>query len=173
MISIPKGAVPIGKKLHVEVAVAMYGPFIFPSEVDTRPISPILWLCFLEDDVQLCGPFQVTLPHFLTGLTNDKAQYFNVGFAKASHNYSRNCDGQYSYSFFTCDGQFTVYMSCGTLETMHCCFLCIKAEHTSKMIKEARYCLVRIEHCLSLCYFSSSHLLRGKEDIYLGNIPFL
>ena len=36
-----------GEKIHFEVGVAIYGPFIFPK--NTQPISPMLWLCLLEN----------------------------------------------------------------------------------------------------------------------------
>lgn len=131
--------------MHLEVAVTMLGPFIF-SELNARPISPILWLCFLED-VQLLKPFKVILPHFLIGLTNDKAEYYNVDFAKANHYYTLSCDGRLSYTFHPYAGLSTVNMNYGTLITTHCCYLCIKAESsvTFELIKDASYCLARIE----------------------------
>ena len=143
-LKIPQGAVRIGTSVHLEVAVTMHGPFVF-SESSARPISPILWLCFLED-VLLQKPFKVILPHFLIGLTNDKAQYYSVSFAKASHEYSLSSDSQLSYKFLTYNGyQSTINTSYGTLLTTHCCYLCIKAEHSEELIKGASYCLVRIE----------------------------
>ena len=50
-LRIPEGAVAIGKFSHLEMGAAMYGPFTFPE--NTQPISPILWLCPLEEDAQL------------------------------------------------------------------------------------------------------------------------
>ena len=58
-LKIPEGAVPTGKKIRFEIAVAMYGPFKF--EKDMQPISPILWLCF-DKGVTLNKPFHVILP---------------------------------------------------------------------------------------------------------------
>lgn len=148
--------------MHLEVAVTMHGPFEF-SKLNARPISPILWLCFLED-VLLQKPFEVILPHFLIGLTNDKAHCYSVGFAKASHNYSLSCDGQLSYNFLTCNGhQSTINMNYGMLLTTHCCYLCIKAKHSEELIKRASYCLVRIE--------STSYL--HHLEIYFAAIYFL
>ena len=71
-LRIPEGAVPLGKKIQLEAAVAMYGPFKFEKEPEL--ISPTLWLCFKEG-VTLNKPIHVILPHFLTGLTYEKAQY--------------------------------------------------------------------------------------------------
>ena len=59
-LRIPEGAVAEGEKVHLEVGVAMYGPFTFPD--NTQPISPILWLCILEEDIELKKSFQVVLP---------------------------------------------------------------------------------------------------------------
>ena len=83
-LRIPEGAVAEGEKIHFEVGVAMYGPFVFPE--NTQPISPILWLCVVEGDAQLRKPFQIVLPHYLTGLSKEKIEYHQVRFAKANHN---------------------------------------------------------------------------------------
>ena len=82
-LRIPEGAVAEGEKVHFEVGVAMYGPFIFPE--NTQPISPILWLCLLEEDVELKKPFQVILPHYLTGLNEEKMKQHKIRFVKANH----------------------------------------------------------------------------------------
>ena len=85
-LRIPEGAVAEGEKVQFEVGVAMYGPFIFPE--NTQPISPILWLC-LPEDVKLKKPFQVVLPHYLTGLSRERIQYdHQVRFTKAKHSNS-------------------------------------------------------------------------------------
>ena len=75
-LRIPEGAVAEGEKVHFEVGVAMYGPFIFPE--NSQPISPILWLCLLEEDVELKKPFQVILPHYLTGLSEEKMEQHKI-----------------------------------------------------------------------------------------------
>ena len=56
-LRIPEGAVAKGEKVHFEMGVTMYGSFIFPE--NTQPISPILWLCLLEEDTELKKPFQI------------------------------------------------------------------------------------------------------------------
>ena len=45
-ITIPKEAIQEGKKVHLEIAVALYGPFKFIGNM--QPTSPILWLCLEE-----------------------------------------------------------------------------------------------------------------------------
>ena len=144
-LRIPKGAVPDNRRIHFEFGVALYGPFIFPH--NTQPISPILWLCILEEDVVLKQPFQVILPHFLA---EDKLCYHQAGFAKASHNdVTFQDNGQMCYSFLPCGikPQF-VFSGCrgyGILSLNHCCFYCIHANQSRELAMDAGYCLVRIE----------------------------
>ena len=99
-LRIPKGAVAEGEKVHFEVGVAMYGPFIFPE--NTQPISPILWLCLSEGNAELKKPFQIVLPHYLTRLSKERIQYHQVGFAKADHRNYIFVDDQMTYRFQHC-----------------------------------------------------------------------
>ena len=163
-LRIPEGAIPVGKKIRFEIAVVMYGPFIF--EENMWPISPILWLCFKED-IPLDKPFQVILPHFLVGLTKEKALYHQVTFAKATHSEHFIEDGQLKYSFKPCTAE-PYYASSGgksygVLVTKHCCFYCLQAKHTPELVKDASYCLSRIESKLdqhrSEIYFSATFFL--------------
>ena len=137
----PIGAVPEGKKIQFEIGIAMYGPFKFVDDI--RPISPILWICPLDEVTKLNKPFQLVLPHFLSG---NKVQDHQVGFAKANHsNYEENC-----YTFYPCDTT-PIFASSGSksygiLETNHCCFYCLKANDTPEIARNARYALVRLEH---------------------------
>ena len=59
-VCIPDGAVPVRKRLHVEVGSAMYGKLSFSE--DMRPVSPILWIC-PQEEMDLLKPFKITLPH--------------------------------------------------------------------------------------------------------------
>ena len=136
----PIGTVPEGEKIQFEIGVAMYGPFKFVDDV--RPISPILWICPLDEVTKLNKPFQLVLPHFLSG---NKVQDHQVGFAKANHsNYEENC-----YTFSLCDTT-PIFASSGSksygiLETNHCCFYCLEANDTPEIARDARYTLVRSE----------------------------
>ena len=131
--------------MHFEVGVAMYGPFIFPE--NTQPISPILWLCLLEEDAELKKPFQVVLPHYLTGLSRESIEQHQVGLIKANHN---DMDNQMSYKFQHCDAKLgfasSGYRNYGVLRTKHCCFYCLQANQTPELAMDAGYCLVRIEY---------------------------
>ena len=148
-LRIPKGAVAEGEKVHFEVGVAMYGPFIFPK--NTQPISPILWLCLLEEDVELRKPFQVILPHYLTGLSRERIIYHQVTFAKAHHSNFAFVDDQIIYRFQHCVSNSQIlhassgYRNYGVLVSDHCCFYCLQANQTPELAMDAGYCLVRIE----------------------------
>ena len=166
-LRIPEGAVAEGEKVHFEVGVAMYGPFIFPK--NTQPISPILWLCLLEEDVELKKPFQVILPHYLTGLSKERIEHHQVGFAKAKHNDYTFVDNQMSYKFQNSitDPQIlhasSGYRNYGVLVSKHCCFYCLQAKETRELAMDAGYCLVRIE----------SSLIPQRNEIYFSAIFFL
>ena len=79
-LRIPEGAVAEGEKVHFEVGVAMYGPFIFPE--NTQPISPILWLHLLEKNIKLNKCMELILPHCYTGSVAPPDQ---ITFAIADH----------------------------------------------------------------------------------------
>ena len=170
-LRVPEGAVDFGKKIHFEFAVAMYGPFIFPE--NTQPISPVLWLCILEEDVELKKPFRVILPHYLTGLTNSEmVQQHHVRFAKANHNDYTWMDGQMYYRFQLCHDIKPLFAksghkSYGVLTSNHCCFYCLQGKQTPRLALDAGYMLIRIEsvlapqqyeihfcvtYCLDTCY---------------------
>ena len=160
-LKIPKGVVPVNERIHLEIAVAMYGPFKFPE--NTQPISPIIWLCF-EEKVVLNNQFQVIFPHFLLGLTKEKAKYHQITFAKANH---RDCfivDGQISYSFqpHDTDSNFASSgsRSFAVLSTNHCCFYCLQANQTKELAMDAGYCLTRIE-CFLVQQRSEVYFLAG------------
>ena len=164
-LRIPEGALAKGEKVHFEIGVAMYGPFMFPE--NTKPISPILWLCKLEESVELKKPFQVVLPHYLTGIPKERVQYHQVGFAKVNHNDYSFIDNQMTFKFqksevepiFASSG----YRNYGVLVSKHCCFYCLQAKQTKELAKDAGYCLIRTESFLTPerneLYFSVTYFL--------------
>ena len=79
-LRIPEGAVAEGEMVHFEVGVAMHGPFCRPE--NTQPISPILWLCHLEDEVKLNKSLELILPHCYAGSVMPPDQ---LTFAIADH----------------------------------------------------------------------------------------
>ena len=149
-LTIPEGAVPIGKMIHIEMAVTLYGPFIFPS--GTRPISPILWLC-PQEEIKFSSPILVTLPHFLTDLSQQELTQLGVGFAKADHHgYSAskdNCTVILEYKPCSSQPQFSYNMDkqgFGTLETKHCCLLCLTANQCPELARHAGFVFSRIDY---------------------------
>lgn len=167
-IRIPPGAVAMKEKVHLEIAVTMCGPFYYPG--NAQPISPILWLCLLNENIALKKPFEVEIPHFLTNLDKENA-YHKVGFAKANHNNYTLENDQVSYHFLPCDEdcQFVHRENSGygILRTNHCCFYCIQAEKSPELTLDTNYCLVRIRlQSLSLqvskfkVYFVAAFFLR-------------
>ena len=140
-VRFPGGSVAQGEKFQLEIGVAMYGPFKYADDV--RPISPILWLCPLDETTtKLNKQFHLILPHFLSG---DRIQNHQVGFAKANHN---NCYKN-GYTFYECKTEAiftsTGIKSYGVLETNHFCFYCLQAKNTPLIARDAGYALVRIE----------------------------
>ena len=161
-LRIPEGAVSKGEKIHFEIGVAMHGPFTFPENM--RPVSPVVWLCILGEGVDLKKPFQLILPHFLTGLSRERLRFHQIQFAKANHKDIALVDNQQMYRFNSCTSR-TLLASSGcksysVIESAHCCFYCLEANHTHEMVKEAGYCLARIEqpHEHSV-YFTAMYFL--------------
>ena len=146
-LRIPKGAVTEGEMVHFEIAVAMYGPFNFPE--GTKVISPILWLCLLEEAATLRKPVEIVLPHCLSQ-TDDVDQY-GIGFLKANHSdYEMNDSYQISYNFRPLDSvtdKMLAYREnqgyCITL-TDHFCYLCLSAPDSEVVTENTNYCLARV-----------------------------
>ena len=154
-LRIPEGAVAEGKKVHFEVAVTMYGPFNFPE--NTKLISPILWLCLLEEAAELKKPLEIVLPHYLTG----NIDQYNVGFMKANHNdYEMNDSCQMFYNFrpLISDSVLVYRKNQGYAVTVtdHLCYLCLAEKESAT--NDSNYCLARVEspHDIIFC---ASYLL--------------
>ena len=142
-----------GKSVHLEIAIAMYGPFKFPE--NTQPVSPILWLCLVENDIELKRPIEITLPHILSRLSKDKIQCQSefISFAKADHTdyiTDQEC-GQIYYQFnqihdHSSSVRFEFGLNnYGTLQTSHCCFLCIKKLKKQESIQDVGYSMARVQ----------------------------
>ena len=151
-IRIPEGAVPKGRTFHFEIGVTTYGPFNFPE--GTRPISPIVWVCIMEENVinfhQLKKKFQLILPHFLRGLNKERLRCHQVHAAKANHNDINQT--MYKFNLLECQPLFASpneYKSYGLIESNHCCFYCLQANQSPELAKDTSYYLVRIESSMS------------------------
>ena len=141
-VRFPFGAVAKGQTLQIEIGIAMYGPF---KSTSRQPISPIVWLCPLDEKAfKLNKPFQLILPHFLSGETIHNHQ---VGFAKAKHGAYMCEENRYVYRVSDAKSTFvsTGNKNFGIHETYHCCFYCIEATISPQVAKDAGYTLVRLE----------------------------
>lgn len=150
-ISIPEGAVSEGDIVHFEFGVTMFGPTmfgLFKFVGDARPISPIAWVCLLEENYKLKKPYRVILPHVLTQLSNESLQYHQVKVAKAEHKVFSDDEESKSYKFHPSGIQpifgFIGYKSYAALESIHFCFYCLEANQTLELDRNIGYCLVRV-----------------------------
>lgn len=164
---IPDGVVSKGEKIHFELGITMLGPFKFYE--NARPISPIVWLCLLEEEYQLMAPFKLALPHYLT---SNKFEHHKVQFAKAEHKECIAKDEPIQYSFHLCGFQPALDdKKRAILSTKHFCFYCLASERTHEPEDDIRYCLVHIksspsEVILLATYFVSTCLQVSVSIIY-------
>ena len=164
-LRIPEGAVAEDRLIHFEIGVTMYGPFILPNQ--TQPISPIVWLCILEEHVELKKPFELILPHYLTGLNRARLQRHQIEFSKANHKPVTFQNGQMMYNFERCKSKVllasTSSRSYGVIRSTHCCFYCLHAKKTHNLAKESGYCLAKIGRLLppqtNIVYFVAVYFL--------------
>ena len=132
VLRIPNGSIPPGLTVHLEVAVALYGPFQFLKSL--CPISPILWIC-IQENISFRKPVDIVLPHSLTDLNETDVESLGLRFAKADHLYvSTDARGKDCYVFKPLETPFVAYkdkeQNCGILSTQHCCFLCITSDNS-------------------------------------------
>ena len=171
---IPKGTVAKGEKVKLEIGVTICGPFNFPE--DTQPISPIVWLNMVEGNCATRITFQIILPHFLTRLSLEELHYHQIELSSTDCDNCSYNKGQmnYGYAFIHCDTQphFSAngILSCeGLTLTHHGCFYCILAKETRELIRDADYCLARIEKYLSPerseVYFAAIYCLKTCIEV--------
>lgn len=152
-VTIPPGAIPPGLAIHVEIGVALYGPFSFAD--GCRPVSPILWFC-TQEDVELQLPVVFKLPHTVV---DDNG--IRLSFAKCHHYDTfvfREIDADCTIEY-TMDSNLRRY---GILSTQHHCFLCVQAKAD---MSETKDLAVRNGYCL--------HILVKQEDSFTYRIFFV
>ena len=143
-VRIPEGAISKGASVAIEIGVALYGPFQFPD--DTKPVSPIVWLCVKQgqgelEHYQFLKPVEVVLPHYLHVTTEDDSTLLH--FLKAGHHMNK----REQYQFQLAGGKvcFPVQKTYGTLSTYHFCFLCIASGTVSQeRTAKANFCLISV-----------------------------
>ena len=179
-LRVSEGAVSKGDTVHFELGVSMYGPFRFPE--NTRPISPIIWICLLEENYELQEMFEFSVPHFLTYLTEEKICHLQIRLAKAYHKGIGEEDKKFNidcvYNFHLLDSQPSFVSEnekdFAILASKHCCFLSLLAQNTRELAEAAGYCLVRTEPsphivCFSATFFQKSFInVRVSCYIHVG-----
>ena len=137
-IIIPEGAVADEEKIEFDMSVAMYGPFIFPENI--QPISPILWLYPHEAKVNLKKPFQIIIPHCLARLTKESLHQGQVCFIRSDHKNS-DTDGYYHFSQYASNNDF-LFDNYGVVETPH--FGLFGIAKCGNAQSSMSYCLARV-----------------------------
>ena len=142
IIRVPQGAISKGVTVNIEVGVTLHGPFSYPR--NAKPVSPILWLC-MQQDVLLRKSVEVVLPHCVSGLKGGEHNGLELGFLKANHHeVVSGSEEQSMYTFHPLEGKVKFTSSCGTIQTQHFCFLCIKAQLSRELVQKSGYCLSRV-----------------------------
>ncbi len=153
-VTIPPGAIPPGETVHVEMGVALYGPFSFAENY--HQVSPVLWFC-TQENVDFLLPVKFKLPHVFMDRIGVK-----LSFAKAYHSPSQK--GAFSFTEENSDTPSMFVFGekpYGILTSKHCCFLCIKDEVDSNSVKLKDLCTQR-GYCL--------HILVKKKDAFTYKI---
>ena len=172
-VTIPKGAVSKGETLHFEVGVAMYGPFNFPKLI--RPVSPILWLRFIEKKISLT--VEITLPHCFVGLTRDMINHQKLSFVKADLEDIKMNQLCYTFYLHTVGAHFLQFKMYGVLETNQSGLFCITHLKTSDC-SNVNYCLACInlppsppvhEFNFYVLYNLSTHKKVSQVDLSRAN----
>ena len=161
-VTIPKGAIPEGLIVHFELAVSLQGPFKFHD--NTRPISPILWLC-PQEEFEFQKPFKVILPHTLINFSKEDEDCCTI---KKATEY----DSKQGHNLFDFEADSDVcvekprFFSKGVkqfveFEAQHCCHYCLaKREWKREQLLDCGYHL---------------HIIKSKREViysvtyYLGS----
>jgi hypothetical protein len=165
-LSVPEGAIPRGEIVHMEVAVALYGPFHFSG--GKRPISPILWLC-PQENVALIKPIRIVLPHMLVNLTQEDVINFGIELEKADHReYITTLEGKRQYIFrpHSAALELTSTQERGyiAIKTDHFCFICLEMNKLGNTTPEiARQMAVKMGYYL--------HCVESLQSPYLVSPP--
>ena len=167
-IVIPEGNVALDREeIHIEVGITMNGPFNFPR--NSRLISPVVWFHLKKDKV-LKLPFQVTLPHILNSLTDEKARYYQVCFCSSDH--FSDYSGQLFCEFqpLISDGHNSVTCSFndsyGTVKMSKFSTLCIMATVKPELQSDIGYRLTTVV-CTSQLRHEAYFCLSYDLGVYL------
>ena len=155
-LDIQKGAIADGVNLSIDIGVALFGPFQFPTGL--RPVSPVLWVHPERKDIQLSKPVTLKIPHFL-GLANDEdIESLGLTFLKTDN--KKNAKGQYELQPVDDESiEFKPKTEFGALKTTHfSCFICIASKDDNTCLKKARFCITPI--------LPKSAIVNAKQDAF-------
>ena len=130
-VTVPPGAIPEGIIVHIEMGVALYGPFSFPE--NRQPVSPILWFS-IKEDVELLLPITYKVPHVIADIGS-----VNLMFVKAKHT-SRHRN-HFTFEEIPDAEISTSEPGYGSIISEHRCFLCIAAGKTKNLALKKKYSL--------------------------------
>ena len=149
-LTIPEGAVPDGRSIHIQVGVAMHGPFVWPKRGSI--VSPIVGLCMVQpenDIIVLQKLIKIRIPHYVNCLGVEDCKHLT--FLKANHKtdvVTINGKAKYHLKPFHVQQaddehmQFEPECYFGTLYTRHFCYLCIEKEYTPECTAKTNFCLM-------------------------------
>jgi hypothetical protein len=136
-ISFPKGFIPEGKTISIEIGVSFHSSLVTLLPLESIPISPLVKLCVVgEPSIRFLKPVEITLPHFLDITESEDVDHMGLQFMKSGHNL---------YCFHKSDGDavFKPRISSATLKTNHFCTFCIAANENISSDK-INYRLVKV-----------------------------
>ena len=136
-VKFPKGFIPEGKTISVEVGVSFHSALVTLLPLESRPVSPLVKLCVVgEPNIRFLKPVEVTLPHFLDIADEEDVEEMGLQFLKSGHSL---------YCFHKSDGvaMFKPRASTATLRTKHFCTFCIIAKEDISN-KKINYRLVKV-----------------------------
>ena len=139
-LEIPKGAIPEGERITIDIGVALYGPFQYPEGL--RPVSPVFWLCVRDRNFfSFLKPVTVTISHFLHLESHDDIESLGLTFLKGDH----EMNSQQMYQFQQAEGDVRLepLKEHGVLQTTRICllYMCISSKISEKFIQKASFCL--------------------------------
>ena len=162
-LEIPEGAIPEGKRVTIDIGVALYGPFQYPKGL--RPVSPVFWVCVRDQtNFRFSKLVTVTIPHCLNLENAEDVESLRMTFLKGDHEMT----SQKVYQFQQAEGEVIIEprKRNGVLRTTHFCYLCITSKKSKKSIRKAMFCIsTAIPHTISpsepaYVYFFVTFLLK-------------
>ena len=140
ILKIPRGAIPEGVSLTIDIGVALYSQFQYPKGL--RPVSPVFWICIRgrKRHMRFLKPVSITLNHCLNVKSEDDIESLGLTFLKGDH----EMDFEEKYQFYPTEGMsiFEPKTDSGTLHTYHLCYTCIVCKIKEFTLQRAKFCLL-------------------------------